>query len=359
MKINLNTPISTQLSYGIVGLNLVKSLTELGHEVSLFPIGQLNISQESVPYYEDCLKNGIENAKRFDTNSSSVRIFHQFSMGESIGSGQRVGFPIFELDRFNETEQHHLNSLDKIIVCSEWAKKIVLNQTKKEENNICVVPLGVDNNIFRPTQNHKDKKVFLNIGKWEKRKGHDLLFSIFLDAFPYEKNVELWLMSSSPFYSKEENDQWEKLYRDKLGDRVKFLPPVQTSAEVAYIINQVDCGIFPYRAEGWNMGLLEMMGCGKHVIASDYSGPTQFLNKDNAHLVEVEDLEIAEDSRWFRSGIGSWAKLNPKQVKDFSQKMRSIYDWKRCGGSMVNTEGIKTAGLFSWENSAKKLMEVL
>ena len=61
--------------------------------------------------------------------------------------------------------------------------------------------------------------------------------------------------------------------------RVKMIPRVNTSEEVARIMGQVDCGVFPARGEGWNLELLEMMSMGKPVIATNYSGHTQFCDR--------------------------------------------------------------------------------
>ena len=65
-------------------------------------------------------------------------------------------------------------------------------------------------------------------------------------------------------------------------------------------MSQTDCGVFPARAEGWNLELLEMMSCGKNVIATNYSSHTEFCNSENCMLVETTELEDAHDGKWFR-----------------------------------------------------------
>ena len=37
---------------------------------------------------------------------------------------------------------------------------------------------------------------------------------------------------------------------------------------------EAHCGVFPARSEGWNLGLVEMLSMGRHVIATDYSAHT-------------------------------------------------------------------------------------
>ena len=101
-KINLMAPINS-LGYGVAGLNITKKLSEVS-EVSLFPIGNPDVNtEEDAGIVQRC----IQNQESFDAKSPCLRLWHQFSMAEQIGNGLRCGFPIFELDKFNEKEIHH------------------------------------------------------------------------------------------------------------------------------------------------------------------------------------------------------------------------------------------------------------
>ena len=77
-------------------------------------------------------------------------------------------------------------------------------------------------------------------------------------------------------------------------------------------MRQVDVGVFPVRAEGWNLELLELLSCGKHVITTDYSGHTEFINNSNSRIIEIDKLETAQDGVWFH-GTGEWAELGSRQ----------------------------------------------
>ena len=122
MKINVISPIN-QLGYRITGLNIVKNLA-INNDISLFMIGQPQVTNQNDA---DVISKCINNARFFDYNAPCIKIWHQHDMAQFAGMGTRIGFPIFELDTFNELEKHQLNSLDKIFVCSNWAKTIILN----------------------------------------------------------------------------------------------------------------------------------------------------------------------------------------------------------------------------------------
>lgn len=359
-NINLSCPIN-QLGYGVTGLNIAKALHELKHSVALYVIGNLDAPES----YHEALKQMISNSKMPDWNAPSLRIWHQHDMAQFVGNGDKYGFPIFELDTFMDLEKHHLSYLDYWLVTSEWSKSIIVDQLKsvrgEDEVNekTSVIPLGVDRSIFRESVSHRKETIFYNCGKWEIRKGHDILIKAFDEAFNEDDSVELWMMCDNPFYSEEENFKWERLYRtSKLGEKVRIIPRQKTQEEVYNIMSQTDCGVFPSRAEGWNLELLEMMSCGKSVIATNYSSHTEFCNSDNCMLIETPEREKAMDGKWFR-GQGDWAKIEEAQITELAQRMREVHEKKKEDSLNINQAGVDTAKKFSWESSAKKILETI
>lgn len=351
---NIITPIN-QLGYGVTGLNIVKSLNSIIDNVALWTIGNPQITnQEDANVIQKCLRNAVVP----DFDAACIRIWHQHDMSQFVGRGLRIGFPIFELDEFNDQEKHHLNSLDKIFVCSHWAKEVCENNLTVSKENIHVVPLGVDNNIFKPCEkNNKSTTIFFNCGKWEVRKGHDILPEIFSRSFTENDDVELWLMCENPFLSEQEKNSWKKLYTDsKLGYKVRFIDRKDTQKEVYNIMQRIDCGVFPSKAEGWNLEILELMACGKHIITTNYSAHTEFCNSENSKLINIQNKEIASDNKWFVKNIGRWAKFDEEAVEQCIAHMRDIHEQKQNQSLDVNYAGIKTAEEFSWTNSARKII---
>ena len=359
-NINLSSPVN-QLGYGVAGLNIAKALHDLKHSVALFVIGNLEAPEQ----YHEPLKQMIANSRMPDWTAPSIRLWHQHDMSQFVGSGAKYAFPIFELDKFADLEIQHLSHVDHWFVTSEWAKTIMVDQLKGirgedyVKENTFVVPLGVDRSIFKEGVGRRQETVFYNCGKWEIRKGHDILITAFNEAFNDDDEVELWMMCDNPFYSEEENFQWERLYRSsRLGDKVRVIPRQKTQEDVYNIMSQTDCGVFPSKAEGWNLELLEMMSCGKSVIATDYSSHTEFCNKDNCKLIEIKETEEAQDGKWFR-GQGNWAKIEEEQISQIAEAMREVHELKKKDELNINQNGVDTAKSFSWESSARKILEAL
>ena len=188
--INVVSPIN-QLGYGITGLNLVKSLAKQT-PVCLWVLGQPQVTNQDDA---DLISTCLQNRNYLDFDAPCIKIWHQNDMTQFAGRGKRIGFPIFELDKFNDLEKHHLNSLDSMFVCSQWAKNVVLSNIDINSNDVHVIPLGIDKKIFQNnTTENSEKTIFLNCGKWEVRKGHDILYKIFNMAFEPSDKVELWML---------------------------------------------------------------------------------------------------------------------------------------------------------------------
>ena len=295
-KMNLMTPINS-LGYGVAGLNILKSLSRTT-SVSCFLIGNPELStQEDANIVQEALSR----KETFDYNAPCVKIWHETNMAERIGKGPLFGFPFFEITKFDDKRIHHLKSTDSIIVASQWAASVV-NDNIKFAVPVHVCPLGVDRTIFNENGNAPtDECIFLNCGKWEIRKGHDVLLRAFKAAFPSEEDVRLCMLPTNPFLSPKEKSEWEVFYRSD--PRVNIIDRVGSHTEVASIMKQSTCGVFPSRAEGWNLELLEMMSCGKPVITTNYSAHTEFCTQDNARLIEIDSMEDAYDGKWFNGEV--------------------------------------------------------
>jgi glycosyltransferase involved in cell wall biosynthesis len=158
------------------------------------------------------------------------------------------------------------------------------------------------------------------------------------------------------------NAEWEAMYKgSKLGDKISFLPRVPMHSDVARIMHEVDCGVFPSRAEGWNLEALEMMACGKPVILTNYSGHTEFSTPANSLRIVIDEKEEAYDGKWFfgaEQGFGNWAKLGDFQMEQMVYYLREIHkDKHESGVAIGNKFGIETAKQFTWTNTVKCLLE--
>jgi len=357
MKLNLISPFNT-VSYGYVGCYLFEELSKLlDVSAQCFPHKSTFAAEPKFHYIQEAI-NGFD--LNFHHDAPCLKIWHQFDMKNFAGKGPTIGFPIFELNKFTDVEKHNLQYPDHLIVCSQWAKETVLSNIDRKEETVHVVPLGVDRQTFKgvPFINSGPTR-FVNYGKWEVRKGHDVLIEAFNRAFTPDDDVELFMSCENVFLKPYEHQEWVDFYiNTELGSKVKFIKRQETQEEVYNTMTEMDCGVFPARAEGWNLELLEMMSCGKSVITTNCTGHTEFCNKNNSMLIDVSDMELAYDGKFF-NGQGDWYCLNDEHIDQLAEYMKKVHKLKQENKLEQNKEGIQTAEEFTWKQAAEKIVKVL
>jgi glycosyltransferase involved in cell wall biosynthesis len=337
MKLNFAFPYC-KTSFGYHGAYTLRYLLKLGWDVRHIPMGRNDIEarfpQPSYPFH---------------LKAPSLRLWHPNDM--SLFTGEpKIAFTAFELEDLSDVESHHLSYPDKVCVPTQWAADVCAKAGVKAS----VVPLGYDPDIFLPSPPaESDHTIFLNAGKWEVRKGHDILIKAFNAAFEKGDKVTLVMMPSNGFLSAEQVRAWERMYLEsKLGEQVQLIPRVNNHTDVYSIMRQVDCAVFPARAEGWNMEALEIMGCGKEIIITGCTGHTGFIDNSCRIIDMPEEYETAYDGVFF-NGFSKWRKFTNDSFDQLVEHMRSVHNNR--ASLKLNELAVKRARDFTWEKSTNVL----
>lgn len=348
---NLVTPIDQYTGYGISGYNIFNSLYEIDPELALFFVAPPNLDPL---WNKHNILESVNRAYHFNPDAPCFKLWFASELFlRTAGKSKYGALSFFEIDTIPEKDFAGYNLLDIIFTPSSWAKSILERYNIKTPIVVC--PQGVDTNTFSPTvpPDKKDTYIFINIGKWEIRKGHDQLVHMFNNAFEPEDDVELWMINSNPFLSPEAEKQWHKLYQNsKLGDKIRILPRLENQKLLSSVMAYADCGILPSRAEGWNNEAIEIMAMNKALIITDYSAHTEYCNSDNSYLIDILEKEPARDNIWF-NGIGNWAKLNSNTMDQAVEYMRYVYK----NQIRSNAKGLETAQNHSWAKTAKTIYD--
>jgi glycosyltransferase involved in cell wall biosynthesis len=354
MNLNFIGAINTT-GYGTTALNILKGLS-LNNKVSFFSLAndiECNTEEDA-----NIIQMSLENAQEYDINAPCVKLWTLPRINMFVGRGLKIGFPIFELDNFTNGEKNNTLILDKMFVCSKWAKSVIEDVIGHKD--ISVIPLGQNIHKYPELLNVVRKPGpfrFFTCGKWEKRKGHDVVCEAFNKAFNKTDNVELHLMCGNHTHLNQEQEyKWKnKFITSKLGNKVRFIQRVPLQEQVFQIMSQMDCGLFLSRAEGWNLELMEMIALDKTVITTNYSAHTEYCNKDNSLLVDIDSMEWALDDKWFDGNVGKWASIGERQVDQIVSYMREVYNGRttdRAARGFVRTN-------YTWGRTARSIIESL
>lgn len=350
MRLNILTPISS-LGYGVTGSYITDAFVKKGHDPTLFTIGQTRPDKNFLHLQSRMFGTGRHH---YDPSAPMIRNFHEFSVFFPPGSGMKIVWPFFEVDKLRPSAVVLLNQVDAVASASEWKDEVL--KSNGVTTRLFRAYQGVDTDVFKPLSAvgvdipQTNVYKFLTLGKFEVRKGHPELIQAFKMAFPTEQDVVLYMMVHNPFMGPGTQVVEGVINRLSKGDpRIRFLPPVQTHREVATTIGSVDCCVFPTRGEGFGLSILEALSCGKPVIATFVTSHKEFLDHDVAYEVATDGLVVANDNKFFH-GVGRWYQPNVKSIAD---QMRKAYDkkWRE------NPKGREKALEFTWSRSVDMLLE--
>jgi len=397
--LNIHAPFNS-LGFGVHATNWVKALDKRGFKLGIKPIGQMQIDEQ---FNEFIFKN-----KMVTFDNPTVALWHPHDIAKYRGT-PLIGYTVFETSELTPFEILELAALDAIWVPSQWALDILNKYSELDHVKKFIVPEGVDPDKYHAVnystlvqriegaepelnevidsiaQQDEQRFVMISVGKFEERKGCEQL----LEAI--SKNIRttpicLIALWDDPFDRYFYDVNSTKIFGNHMffpnpaaspaptirvydhvdaGHRLIFMPRALTDEQLVQMYSYADLGVFPYKGEGWNLPLIECLACETRVIATDYSGPTEYLHK----LVNPEDedaqaecgvrllrghaMATANDGRWFRGDRGEWAEPSSERL------ISLLIDEISLGRGGDNTVREALVEQFSWDKAAERTEEVL
>ncbi|OUT95556.1 MAG: hypothetical protein CBB96_03770, partial [Gammaproteobacteria bacterium TMED36] len=291
-----------------------------------------------------------------------------------------------------------LNRMDMNIAVSEFVKNTfetlvydkLDEKTKQKVGEVKLTkPMevlfeGADLNIYKKTKEFskelvdemdkiKERFLFLYTGHWlqgdlgQDRKDTGMLVKTFLETFKNKKNPPALLMKTSgaTFSVMDRNEMLKKIKNIKESVNAKSLPSIYLlhgdmfDDEINELYNhpKVKAHVTFTHGEGFGRPLLEACFSEKPVIAPNWSGHTDFLNKNNAvllpgslinvHKSAVPKEMLQEGAKWF--GV-NYQYAGQMMFKIFKEYKNYTLPAKRL--AITNKS-------FSLKNMNKKFEEIL
>ena len=79
-----------------------------------------------------------------------------------------------------------------------------------------------------------------------------------------------------------------------------------------------------------------------------------YCNSDNSMLVDIDELEEANDGKWFFGG-SKWAKIGQNQIDQTIDHMRRCYKER----IKTNESGLNTARSLTWSNTSEQIAKIM
>ena len=222
---------------------------------------------------------------------------------------------------------------------------------------IAVVGEPVDTSFFHPVDvdvqrafrrrylgaEYDNKFLILFVGKWETRKGLKILLKAFYEEFilhtnttindaPDDKNNGnmkkdedvILVVVTSAYHSSDDFTQkidsflqsegilspQQSVWDDNSLHRIKVLTGIP-QVDMPALYSSMNIVAIPSAGEGWGRPHVEAMSCATPVIATNWSGPTEYMTTNNSLPLRVEKMVSAEG--WHGH---NWAQPSIQHLKE-------------------------------------------
>jgi len=175
---------------------------------------------------------------------------------------------------------------------------------------IVLVPHGVspeiyfpstpeEQSIFRPQFNATpDHFVYLNVSAMTWNKGVDLLLRAFAEVRRTHSNARLVLKDNSKLYGYGVDDavqrvcaEFPDLMTEEVRSSIVLLKSTLSLQQLRILYGSVDAYVSPYRAEGFNLPVIEALACGTPVIVTSGGATDDFCDEDTALFIRSEQID--------------------------------------------------------------------
>ena len=287
-------------------------------------------------------------------------------------SGRRFSFGTAEFRVLEKKNRSGLNSAAQvpgtvsIITPSHWPA-LAYERFGMAPERIHVVPHGVDPMVFRPDPAARqtarerlglqDAFVYLSTGAMTWNKGTDVLLTAFARVAETEPTARLFLKGADALYpSRELVDQVLRdlpaRARKKVSARLIYDGKTYSSSMMANLLRAADVYVSPYRAEGFNMPVLEAAACGVPVICTGGGATDEFTQESFARRIRSSPAQTP------LSPVGFGDYLEP-DADHLVELMRQA-SRERDGAARLGAAGAAhVAQNFTWERVTERLVEVL
>lgn len=161
------------------------------------------------------------------------------------------------------------------------------------------------------------------------RKNPEAVLNAFAKAFVDKQDVQLVIKTNGFEQNQDKVKRLTALARTlKIKDRTHFVHQHLSKNDLMELINSADVYISLHRGEGFGLGMLEAMALSKPVIATNYGGNTEFMNKDNSLLVDYGWMRPKNlDYRTYQK-VEKWADPDIDQAAKY---LKDLYENRKKG----------------------------
>lgn len=251
----------------------------------------------------------------------------------------------------------------KVVTPSNWSAEGFYNAGFADDQ-VLVIPHGIDPGTFHPMPEVRaeirgglslldDAFVFLSVGAMSGNKGIDLLLRGFAEVARASPQARLVLKGVDDLYtSRQFLDRAMQTVppgdRQRVLDRLIYVGDSLSHRAMAMLYQAADAYVSPYRAEGFNIPVLEAAACGIPVICTRGGSTDDFVTDQFARRIASRKSVVTVDEQ------RGW-RLEP-ELDHLIDLMRSVIAdaaWRR---EAARIGSLHAAANHTWDHVADRLV---
>jgi len=284
-----------------------------------------------------------------------------------------LGFNQNSLSSSTLTPIDYTQNNNLVITSSRWSRDRLIDFGFAEDK-IRVVSCGVNTATFCPVSLEEyqvqraslnipeDVFVFLNVGAPTWNKGPDLLIKAFCRVHSKLPASRLILKDAKALYGLSVDSVLQQVSKDEPGllteSVLAAISVISTSIsqdQLRSLYGLADCYVSPYRAEGFNLPVLEAQACGTSVIVSSGGATDDFCNAKGIHKIASVfsrgPLGNEKECAWVEPDLDCLIDLMTKAVMNGP---RTKYE-----STFVQNSLTLNASNFTWDKATDHLLNFM
>ena len=256
-------------------------------------------------------------------------------------------------------------AVDYVLPSSKYSADIFI-QNGMPSDKVITVPHGVYTDVFNPDipplKLHTQKRVkFLHCAIPHHRKLHDRVLAAYLEAFTADDDV--CLVMKTKLKTPEKNKPFEVDVRQiitKALEGRKNAPEIEVVntfvPNIGSLYTACDAVVSMSSCEGFWLPGLEAMACGCLIIAPRHGGQLDFLNDDNALLVDTGEMPAPLSMQYWVNA--PHAVVGDPDVTHCAELMRRAYENMEAEKARIVEPARQMVEKFTWARPAQQIMDL-
>lgn len=345
---------------GQVSLSILRQLFLKKKEITLFPIGPVDLStQRQDADFVSWLQSTLDSATK--THKRDTPIFKLWHLNGSLESysQKQVLLSFYELDSPTETEANIARNNEILILSSNYA---VSSFESLNCSNVKYIPLGFDSTHFKVNLN-KPKKQGIHFGLFGKlepqRKRHIKVLQNWVKKYGNKQGYFLNCAIYNQFLDPKVQTQ---IISQALGGQkywnINFLNFIPSNEAYNDLLNNTDIVIAMSGGEGWGLPEFQTVAMGKHCVGLNAHAYKDWMTSENTVLVNPVGKIPAYDNMFFKQGqeynqgnIFDWSD------EDFIKALDAVEE--RFKHNPINEKGLNLQSQYTYSNMVDKIINLM